>query len=89
MTESKASAIQGWVRTIWPILATVIALAMGYQSLSDRMTDVEEAQREMCETINVLRADQNTMNADIVALKALMEVVSDNTTWMRNNWEMR
>lgn len=89
MAESKASAIQGWVKTIWPILVTIIALAMGYQSLSDRLSVVEQAQREMCEAITTLREEQNTMNADIETLKALMVVVSDNTTWMRNNWETR
>lgn len=89
MTESKAASIQGWVRTIWPILITIIALAMGYQSLSDRLSVVEQAQREMCEAITTLREEQNTMNADIETLKALMVVVSDNTTWMRNNWETR
>lgn len=89
MTEPKAASIQGWVKTLWPIFVTIIALAMGYQSLSDRMSVTEQAQRDLCAVVSDIQSDQSTMNADISTLKALMVVVSEDTGWMRDNWDVR
>lgn len=86
MTADKTSALQGWIRTLWPIVISVVGLAMLFQQLDSRVSALEDARTDTDETIACLQSQQATMMTDIATLKAYMETLAENTTWMRNNW---
>jgi len=82
----RQTGIQGWIKTLWPIITAIIAVAMLYQSLASRVSYLESGRLANAAAIVVLQQNQSTMMSDISSLRANMETLTVNTEWMRNHW---
>jgi len=86
VTTDKASALQGWIRTLWPIALSIVAVVSLFQQLDSRVSVLEAERPATAEAIRCLQEQQTAMMTDIASLKAFTQTLAENTTWMRNHW---
>lgn len=75
---------QGWVRTLWPVAATVIALFMAYQSLESRVTAVEQTVSNIQIAIGELQDAQSETNVQLGVLNTNITNLNTNVTRIVN-----
>jgi hypothetical protein len=72
--------VQGWIRTLWPLVATTVALFMAYQQLESRVTAVEKTQEEMKNAIVCLQTSQGETNVALGILNTNIDNLNTNVS---------
>lgn len=80
----QAEKWQGWVRTLWPVAATIIALFMAYQSLESRVTVVESSIVVLQDAVRTLQDTQNQTNIQLGILNTNIDNLNGNITRIVN-----
>lgn len=75
---------QGWVRTLWPVAATIIALFMAYQSLESRVSNMEDAIGVLQVAVSGLQDAQSETNVQLGVLNTNMNNLNVNVTRIIN-----
>lgn len=82
--DCQSNKWQGWVRTLWPVAATVIVLFMAYQSLESRVTAVEQTVGNIQVAIGELQDAQSETNVQLGVLNTNITNLNTNVTRIVN-----
>jgi hypothetical protein len=82
--QKKSDLLQGWIRTIWPIIMTAAIILMGYTNLNARVGVLENTVLQMQECIANLDVGQNETNITLGIIQANMENMDTNLTRIVN-----
>lgn len=76
--QKHAESIQGWIRTIWPILMTGAVILMGYTNLEARVAVLETTVQQMQECIINLEEGQSQTNVALGIMQTNIENIDSN-----------
>lgn len=83
--QRRADVMQGWIKTIWPIILTCAVILMGYTNLEARVKVLESTVVQMQECIENLDSGQNETNVILGIIQANMENLDSNVERLVNN----
>lgn len=82
--DCESNKVQGWIKTLWPIVTVVIALFMAYQSLESRVTALEMVTADMKEAIYAMQVEQGQTNVELGILNTNIDNLNISVTRIVN-----
>lgn len=82
----KEDRVLNYIRTLWPIAATAVALFMAYASLEARVTRLEDTVCELRDAVVGLHESQAETNTQLAVLANSMGNLVYNTERMLSAW---
>lgn len=82
--DCQSDRLQGWVRTLWPVAATIVALFMAYQSLEARVSATENSISVLQNAVGELQDAQSQTNVQLGVLNTNITNLNINVTRIVN-----
>jgi hypothetical protein len=83
---NKSEKAQGWIRTIWPIVAAALALWFAMGQREQRLALVEEHQVDTDVKVECLAGDVSELQENMAGVNTKVDMIYTDVQWMRNNW---
>lgn len=83
--QRRSDVMQGWIKTIWPILLTCAVILIAYTNLEARVKVLESTVVQMQECIGNLESGQNETNIILGIIQANMENLDSNVERLVDN----